>query len=815
MLLKLHPPFLFGTKLTSLEPKQLSMTTVVRAVFRLRPGAPVAPIESPIDQGFLSGDRFHDDDEERVGELLFADDFADLKLATDVLLRGTAHAGEGHKATDLTVSFHVGAWSKSLRVFGRRVWTENPFHPISKPIPFTSVPLTYANAFGGPDDPRNPVGRGHETPELPSIEDPRAPLRSKSDTVEPACFGPLNPSWPQRAGKQGEEYGPSWLETRAPFFARDFDWSFFNAAPRDQQLLGYLRGDEELVFENLHPTAKRFTARLPGLRPVVLVRYQDGETRALEMKLDTLLAEVDDERLVLTWRGLAPVKEDDFADVRTLFIAPESMTDPRPHEHYVALLDEFERDPLERDQAIPKDVRDEIEAAKAMAEKARAEATAKAKEPPPSRDAIAWLASVIAKQGDKLPPEQREATAQMLERMKEMRDKGQAKLAEMRAHGQEPPPPPKRDAIEDALLAMIDTQKAAAEKRGLPVDRLDAAKAKLAEARDRRRATEAKLREAAKTSPGVGATLGALDAADGGAPPPEPEPGRGVNLMGRDLSKRNLSGKDLEGALLRKANLSGARLAGANLRRADLGDADLTGADLAGADLTSANLTGAKAKGAVFDGAKLDMTIFSSADLTGASLDEATGKMTLFGETILVNARVRRARFWKAVFNAAKLARADFTGADLAICLFLSADAPSARFDETTLDRAGFFKSVLSRATFVAARGAGGSWQEAQLDGADFRYAVLPGAQLTGARLDGATFFAARLHEARFKRASLVGTDFSRSDCLSAVFDKATLTETRFVGANLFDSKFLGTVTPEKCDFEDANRKRAQWRLPA
>ena len=75
----------------------------------------------------------------------------------------------------------------------------------------------------------------------------------------------MNPAWPQRAPKVGKDYGARWRKERSPYYAEDFDWTYFNAAPADQRLPGYLRGDEPLVFQNLHPTAQVFEARAcPG-----------------------------------------------------------------------------------------------------------------------------------------------------------------------------------------------------------------------------------------------------------------------------------------------------------------------------------------------------------------------------------------------------------------------------------------------------------------------------------------------------------------------------------------------------------------------
>src|SRR5262249_7719394 len=162
---------------------------------------------------------------------------------------------------------------------GPRFWSDGLVQTASEPLPFTKMPLTYANAFGGPGYAPNPVGKGFVSMELPNVEDPAAPLRARGDRREPASFGPLSSSWPQRAGKIGKEYGAVYKKTRAPFYAVDFDWSYFNAAPPDQQMEGYLRGDEEVTFQNLHPDSALFSVRLPALRIRVFLKDDRGEVR--------------------------------------------------------------------------------------------------------------------------------------------------------------------------------------------------------------------------------------------------------------------------------------------------------------------------------------------------------------------------------------------------------------------------------------------------------------------------------------------------------------------------------------------------------
>src|ERR1700733_13601084 len=204
-------PFLFGSKVTSLAPPQMQMTMIVRASFKLRPGEPLTPIEDLMEQGPLKADEFRDDDDDRRGECLYASDFADFKLHADLLLSGTCHTPGGRPMTECPVRFTVGAWSKTLVVVGRRVWTEKLIGAaVSEPHPFTTMPLRYENGFGGPAHAQNPAGKGRDTPELPNVEHPAARVRGKGDRPEPAGFGPLSPAWPQRAGKRGSQYGAKW-----------------------------------------------------------------------------------------------------------------------------------------------------------------------------------------------------------------------------------------------------------------------------------------------------------------------------------------------------------------------------------------------------------------------------------------------------------------------------------------------------------------------------------------------------------------------------------------------------------------------------
>src|SRR5262249_10610796 len=136
-------------------------------------------------------------------------------------------------------------------------------------------------------------------------------------------------------------------EKRAPYYAEDFDWTYFHAAPPDQQIKGYLRGDEEIVFQGLHPEAPSFGARLPGLRVRAFVKDARGRFREAAMSLDTLFADLDAGALFLTWRGIDAVAEDDLSDVAVVHVAAEPLASERvPVDRYRAEVEAFEADPL-------------------------------------------------------------------------------------------------------------------------------------------------------------------------------------------------------------------------------------------------------------------------------------------------------------------------------------------------------------------------------------------------------------------------------------------------------------------------------------
>jgi hypothetical protein len=239
----------------------------------------------------------------------------------------------------LPVRITVGPVDKTLMVFGPRAWRRelSGHRGPTEPQSFVSVPITYENAFGGATSKRNPMGRGIESEDLPRIEDPRRLVISPGDNIHPAGFGPLAAGWQPRADVVGT-YDERWLKERWPWFPEDFDYGYFNAAPRDQQVEGFFNGDEGLVFGNLHPEHEIYRTRLPGRRVRCFFHESetDGQQRSREvpLKLDTLWIDLNTEKMVLVWRGNIPVRTIKMKEVDKILAWTELLSEPRRPDSY-------------------------------------------------------------------------------------------------------------------------------------------------------------------------------------------------------------------------------------------------------------------------------------------------------------------------------------------------------------------------------------------------------------------------------------------------------------------------------------------------
>lgn len=810
-------PLAFGYRVTSRRARDVELAVILRGKYALGVDGSLTLVRPPLDaladdvdaearaeldraailvgQGALTADVHAEADADRSGAPLYPSDFAEFKPRADVMLLGTCHAPRGARTT--RVGFGVGAFQKELHVVGPRVWVDRIGDGRSTdPLEIGEVAVDWAHAWGGPDDPENPVGVGQTSRELPAIEDPRRPGR-------PAGFGPLNPMWSTRRAKIGREYGEQWEKTRAPWHAVDYDWSAQNAAPEDQQI-DWLRGDEELRFSNLHPEAREIVSALPGLRPRAFVMHVDGRIAEVPLVLDTVFVDMDEMLVHVGWRGLTPVREDDLSDVAHLYLADEPLAEsPRPKSEYEAALRAFAEDPygLRSNPAT--------ELARLEERLASGELEAELEALPAEKDPFTTIFGPMlakAKGGDAAIAGVKDAFARTLGTDPAARSaSNQYLLRTLRAAFEGPAGP-----------RAVVTDKGTVEAK--PVfARLMRDVAKQARAADAPASVLEDATKALKDSVAKAETPG-LDADDVKVPdaldPPEPAPGAdfsGFDLDARDFSGLDLTGCKFDGALLRGVSFRGATLARASFRGATLIRCDLTEADLAGADLTQAHLTRARLVGAKLDEAELGMAFLVGCDASGARLDGAHATMMQIEKGKLVGASCEGVTFEKCAISESDAERARFAGAKLGRSAFRQTALTKAHFERADVSHAGFFGCNLTSASFFAARGHTTNFQGSKLAEADLRHADLPSSVFMNVPAEGADLFGANLRRARLYRAGLRGARLDKADLLQADVRKAVLTGTTLRGANCWQAVFA-EAHGNDADFSGANLDGASFQ---
>jgi uncharacterized protein YjbI with pentapeptide repeats len=218
-----------------------------------------------------------------------------------IILQGVAHAPSGTTVPAMSARLAVfrdasrPLLDKTLFVFGDRGATGGA------PAPFRSMPVVYERAFGGADVAENPVGVGSppHANRMPNVVDP-------ADLRRPAGFGPIARRWHARASKL-HGVAREALEREGTLEIPDgFDWSYFQAAPADQQV-PFLQGDEWILLDGLHADTPRVQTRLPAVKG--RARWQLPGPRGprplepIELVADTLVIDAERKLCSLIWRG--------------------------------------------------------------------------------------------------------------------------------------------------------------------------------------------------------------------------------------------------------------------------------------------------------------------------------------------------------------------------------------------------------------------------------------------------------------------------------------------------------------------------------
>lgn len=287
---------------------------------------------------------------QRIGDMMGKNEMFDAGMPKnngELLVQGSCFASNGVAVDASRVSVSLGAVSKELYMFGDRHWIKGMGigWGVSDPVPFTEMPVSYTNAFGGKDYAPNPLGKGLDEVEgetgpvipVPNIEYADQLIGSPKDKPRPASFNKIDIMCEQRIASAGT-YDQKYIETRMPGFPDDLDYKYFNDAAMDQWIAGYFKGDEQYEIRNMHPEHALIKGQIPGVYGRAFVNHAvAGEIKFKEIptQLDTIWLFPGATMGVLIHRGTLEVAEDDAADIKQLLVANENTKDsPRSLTHY-------------------------------------------------------------------------------------------------------------------------------------------------------------------------------------------------------------------------------------------------------------------------------------------------------------------------------------------------------------------------------------------------------------------------------------------------------------------------------------------------
>ena len=763
-----------------------SMTLIVKGTFQFQTDKPMTLADEQI---FPDGDVPYADAEDPAASIRYENDFSFAKPNADVLLVGHCHAPGGEPVEKLTAGFRVGELSKSVDVHGIREWKQNRWRmEQSSPEPFSSLELRYEHAFGGPEYDANLVGVGHLKNKLFRSDDP-IPMpqivpvgvrtRNPEDTCDVAGFGPQ----PKYSGRRLQElgtYDKAWETGRWPWFPTDFSWDHYNAAPEDQRIDGFLRGDEEVELKNLHPDHSTYNTALPGLRVRCFVNPFGSSFFEVSMSADTLWLDVDAEQAVLVWRGHFDVESEECRDIRHVYIMSESL-DEEPlsvSECHSRLLNQL--------------------------------AQREAQFQPPAESPPASESETVSDEQDDTEQAEAKAFEEELARIqKQVRDAQVARGIDPAVFDKQVQAEVSR--IESLMQANANLPPAVAEYKFLK-ELWDIQK----------RVSDAKVAAGQQPDP----------LPPEPQPPPEEEETKvaeskkwtrdkvekhyfaggsfaGADLSGLDLAGLKLSGAEFQSAILSKTRLAECDLSGCNLTMANVSGSDLSQVQFANAILNQADFSGAILHEAVLTNAAAVGTIFSEAWLTGVMMTEINASHANLSSADLTGSDLSKSTFDSANLTEAKLNRCNFSHASMQETKLGSAVAREACFDHAQMDRVRAAESNLTSASLRQVIAPNSIWEGATLRSADLSYSQLPKANFISAVLNDANLSATDLTLARLSKAVVKRAKFIESKLFEADLDRADLRGSDISGSCLFGAQ-LNEVQWSECKRDSVNWKMTQ-----
>lgn len=310
---------------------------ILRGTFDIIPNAQLRP--ASVQEPIVLTDEFYQ--ELNTSSIRFESDLAPYKPRSDIIVNANAISPGGKPLQHWLVGVQVGKLQKRLLVTGARYWYHHFVGgwKIGNPEPCTEVPIKYEYAYGGQWRYKeesgvceeNPVGVGYVNKKYlsksqplpaPRVMSPHDSEMELGESYKPEGLSVITKSWlPRRA--QAGTYDEQWLKERHPYLPKDFDYAFYNSAHPSLIYDGYLKGDEAIVLQNLHPQHSTLNFYLPNCEVLLFLGYSDGKAGMCKLNLDTLHLEVAANRAYLVWRGQLPVVEK-LRTIEARVIIPDS-----------------------------------------------------------------------------------------------------------------------------------------------------------------------------------------------------------------------------------------------------------------------------------------------------------------------------------------------------------------------------------------------------------------------------------------------------------------------------------------------------------
>ncbi len=273
-----------------------------------------------------------------IAEQIPADEIFDTgfpKPRAEALVYGHYHAPAGYAISADFVELELTSIQKHLTVSGPRQW-RSILTPTA-PEPFSQLPLTYQQGFGGEDYKLNPSGMGFKREsgtELPQLEYTKQLLTSKGQTPNPAGLNSIGVDWLPRKNLWGT-YGDHWEKYEAPFFANDLNPDFFMQTAQDQWLPSYIMGGESYKLTNMHPDLRLIQGVIPQYRFKLLSATKEQPEVLHTCSIDTVIFLPNCNMLALIARTELPIETMDGEEVLSLTAAYEdSVQTEKSQQHY-------------------------------------------------------------------------------------------------------------------------------------------------------------------------------------------------------------------------------------------------------------------------------------------------------------------------------------------------------------------------------------------------------------------------------------------------------------------------------------------------